>query len=183
MKCLFNIFLFLILLFAGILSVCAKQNFYLSADFDYKIESIKEAFSSFLPPQKNIKYTKVPRGLIISVAEEEFFAPSDYHIKPSGIYILNKIIAALKTLNNDCVIESHTDEDVTPDSDYTQDWELSIVRANAVADYIVRYGKIHPARVFPLGLGEFMPFKENVSREGFSDKRIDFVIFDYEFKR
>ena len=59
-----------------------------------------------------------------------------------------------------------------------------MARANNIADYLIYCGKIPTERVFPLGFGELMPFKENVSNKitGF-DKRIDFVIFDYEYER
>lgn len=170
-------------LFFGGSVAFATQSLYLSASFDSQINQIQNAFSQLLPPKNTIAYTKVPRGLILSVSEEEFFAPHDYIIKSSGKHILNSIIAVLQEYDNDCVIESHTDEVLPENNLYSQDWELSIARANAVADYIVKIGKIKSGRVFPVGFGEMMPFKENVSPKGFSDRRIDFVIFDYDVTR
>lgn len=161
----------------------ALENLYLSANFDSQINQIQNSFTEVLPKKNTIAYTKVPRGLILSIAEEEFFSPDKYLIKASGKEILNRIIYVLQKYDNDCVIESHTDEVLPKESIYSYDWELSIARANTIADYLVKVGKISSGRVFPLGFGEFMPFKENVSRKGFSDKRVDFVIFDYDVTR
>ena len=44
--------------------------------------------------------------------------------------------------------------------------------------------KVPFEKVFPMGFGELMPFKDNVSnnKKGF-DNRVDFVIIEYEAKR
>lgn len=183
LKCLLIIITINLLLFFGGSYAQCVQSLYLSASFDSQINRIQNDFSQILPPKNTIAYTKVPRGLILSISEEEFFAPLEYSIKPSGKNILNNIISVLQEYDNDCVIESHTDESLPQNSLYSQDWELSIARANAVADYIVKTGKIKSGRIFPVGFGEMMPFKENVSKKGFSDRRIDFVIFDYDVTR
>lgn len=179
-------FVFLItftVLFFSCVSVKALESLYLSTSLDSKINQIQNSFTSVLPQKDTIIYTKVPRGLVLSIAEEEFFSPDKYLIKASGKDILNRIIYVLQKYDNDCVIESHTDEVLSEDSIYSYDWELSIARANTIADYIVKVGKISSARVFPLGFGEIMPFKDNVSQKGFRDKRVDFVIFDYDVTR
>ena len=160
------------------------HNFYLSnVFFDYQLQKIKDDFYNILPKNGTIIYTEVPRGLILSIDEAIFFHPGSYAIKPSGTKLLDSISFVLQNYDNNCVVESHTDEILSENSIYKQDWELSIARANAIADYLVKNGKIKPERVFPLGFGEMMPFKENVSQKGFSDKRVDFVIFDYDIRR
>lgn len=183
LKCLFYTFLFGWLLFSAACNAQTVQSLYISASFDSQINKIQNSFVQVLPKKETIAYTKVPRGLILSIAEEEFFAPLDYSLKPSGKQLLNRIISVLQEFKNDCTIESHTDEIIPEKSLYHQDWELAIMRANAIADYIVKSGHIPSKRVFPLGFGQIMPFKENVSPKGFSDRRVDFVIFDYEIKR
>lgn len=183
LKCPLSILLFFLLLFSGCVSAEGVQSLYISATFDSQMNSIQNAFSNVLPKKETIIYTKVPRGLVLSIAEKEFFSPLDYHIKPSGKQLLNSIISVLQEFKNDCTIESHTDENIPANSEFHQDWELAIMRANAIAEYIVKKGHIDSGRVFPLGFGEIMPFKENVSPKGFSDKRVDFVIFDYDLKR
>lgn len=183
MKCPLNIILLCIVIFSGCVNAEVVQNLYISATFDSQINNIQNSFVQVLPQRDTIIYTKVPRGLILSIAENEFFAPLDYNIKPNGKNLLNNIISVLQEYKNDCTIESHTDEILPETSEFHQDWELSIMRANSIANYIVKNGNIDSRRVFPLGFGQIMPFKENVSPKGFRDKRVDFVIFDYDIKR
>ncbi len=167
----------------SVMPVNAVQSLYLSAYYDTHINQIHKDFLDVLPHTHAIIYTRVPRGLILSVAEEEIFNPSSYLIKKSGTQILNPIISVLQKYKNNCVVESHTDENISANNLYSEDWEISIARANAIADYLVKVGQIPSDRIFPLGFGEMMPLKENVSKQGFRDRRIDFVIFDYHVTR
>lgn len=181
---------YILIIFFIILS-CSKsfadfelKALYANTFFNPEIIQIENFFISQLADYgSRIVYTRVPRGLIISVAEDVFFNKGKVELKPESYKILDIIAAVLKNFDNKCVIESHTDEAVSDDDLYKADWELSLRRANRVADYLVKYGKISKNRIFPVGFGEMMPFKENVSRSGFMDSRVDFVILDYELKR
>ena len=42
---------------------------------------------------------------------------------------------------------------------------------------------VDSSRLFPIGFGEIMPFKGNVSPKNFTNNRVDFVIFDYTATR
>ncbi|MBO8430103.1 OmpA family protein [Spirochaetes bacterium] len=160
------------------------NNFYPGMFFSPEIIKIENVFRAIVKDCSNsVVYTRVPRGLIVSVVQSELFDNGSTDIKRCGLLVLNALIKVLKTFNNRCVIESHTDELLPEGSPYTEDWEVSIRRANKIAAYIVKYGKIPPEQIFPLGFGNFMPFKETVSRSGFSDSRIDFVIIVYDYKR
>ena len=160
------------------------QNLYASTFFSPEIIQIENVFKSIVKGcDGSVVYTRVPRGLIVSVAQSQLFDNDKTEIKKCGLLVLNAVIQVMKTFNNKCVIESHTDETLPADSPYKEDWEVTIIRANKIADYLVKIGKIPPERIFPLGFGEYMPFKENVSKTGFTDSRIDFVIIDYELNR
>lgn len=173
------------LIFLSLNTVLAEdvQMLYISTVYDSKINTILNAFKDKLPDKKTIVYTKVPRGLVLSIDEREFFDLGCAVVKPYGKELLNVISEVLKEFNNQCVVESHTDEPIPENSTLTEDWELSIIRANVIVDYLILKTHLSYDKVFPLGFGEIMPFNDNVSDHDFSDKRVDFVIFDYEIKR
>lgn len=145
---------------------------------------IKKMLEASLPENTPVIYTIVPRGLIVSIREDVFFQGDSINIKLSAKDILDSIVYVLKEINNNCTVESHTDGHTNSGGNFDSNWEISMVRANVVTDYLVICGKIPPSRVFSLGYGDIMPFKDSVSATmlGF-DKRIDFVIFDYNQKR
>ena len=162
-----------------------KNTIYVSNTINYSNGIlIKRMLEDSLPENTPVIYTIVPRGLIVSIREDVFFQGESINIKVSAIDTLNAIINVLNEINNNCTIESHTEGHDNPQGNFDSNWEISMVRANVVTDYLVFCGKIPPDRVFSLGYGDIMPFKDNVSatKAGF-DKRIDFVIFDYNQNR
>ena len=136
-----------------------------------------------MPIKNGVIYTKVPRGLIVSIDEGVFFNLHEVRIKESSLYILDTIAILLRKLPNYCVIENHTEE-VGECEDYAENWELSIARAQNIAEYMSIAGNLPQEKVFSIGFGEFMPFKDNVSSntKGF-DSRVDFVLIEYDVKR
>lgn len=107
-----------------------------------------------------------------------FFNKGEVRIKESSLDILDAISCLLVKLPNYCVIENHTEE-----HDFNENWELSVSRASNLAEYMIKYRKLPVEKVFSLGFGETMPFKDNVAPKNGLNNRIDFVIIEYEARR
>ena len=148
----------------------------------HKPEIIRE-INEIIPERNTITYTSVPRGIILSIVQFEIFDEKTGRISENGKFLLSKIAQLLKGFNNKCTIEAHLQSDIINNKYNFDNWELSIIKANSIADYMIKEGKIDGDRIFAVGFGEFMPFKDNVSRKNFPNDRIDFVIFDYEVSR
>ena len=150
----------------------------ISLSYQPNVDKLEKVFKDSLPLD-GVIYTKVPRGLIISINERFFFNTGDTRIKESSLYILNTIAELVYKLSNYCVIENHTEEYFND----SRNLELSLVRSANIAQYMINTRKISADRLFALGYGQYMPFKDNVSpKKGFNN-RIDFVILEYEAKR
>ncbi|MBR6098812.1 OmpA family protein [bacterium] len=160
--------------------VCAVSDTEIS---DAKKPYIVEEILKTIPKKDTITYTVVPRGIILSVAQEELFTGNSDKLSDNGKIILQYIANMLNNFNNNCTIEAHTEELLKQGFIYKEDWEISIVRANAIFHYLVDTLNVDSGRIFPIGFGKIMPFKGNVSPVDFADNRIDFVIFDYTVSR
>ena len=156
---------------------------YSKIDFEAKKPFIIKEITQNLPQKDTIMYTDVPRGIILSISQEELFCNNSDEISIEGKLLLSCIAKLLKTFNNDCTIEAHSDELLSGDKIYRDDWEISIVRATKIAKYLSTNFGIENNRLFPIGFGKIMPFRENVAPINFSNNRIDFVIFDYTVSR
>ena len=180
MKNLYIIILIVILFFCS----GAKDSIInIAVSYQPNVEKLEQIFKTHLPIKEGIIYTKVPRGLVLSIDERWFFNKGEARIKESSLCILDTIAVLLTNLPNYCVIENHTGEENFENSDYKENWELSIARASNIAEYLVKYKHLHIKKVFPLGYGEFMPFKDNVGESVGMDNRVDFVIIEYDAKR
>lgn len=148
-----------------------------------EVDRMEKLFKAAIPLKDGVIYTKVPRGLIVSINEQYFFDRGAIKIKQSSLPILDSIISVFKTLDTYCIIEDHSDPDGVSDSRYKSNWELTIARSTNIVQYFIRYGCVDPDKIFGFGFGEFMPFKDNVSEKAGMDNRIDFVFIDYEARR
>lgn len=177
---LYIIILILILIFC---SGFEESIINIAVSYQPNVEKLETLFKAVLPEAKGVVYTKVPRGLIISIDEDYFFNEGEARIKESSLCILDRIIYQLKTLPNYCVVEDHTENNNFENSDYKEDWELSISRSANIVEYMMKYGKLPKEQLFALGYGEFMPFHDNVAPKDGDNSRVDFVILEYEAKR
>jgi len=151
--------------------------------FDAKIQ--KDAKKEFMSVDsgEDFFYHEVPRGLVLSVSDEILFEGNEDNelvISPKAYIILDKIAEILMKITNDCTIEGHTDR-----ISAAQDLEYSIMKADIIADYIIKkYSKLH-SRVSAIGFGNEVPISSevNVNLGNKLNNRIDFVIIQYDVTR
>ena len=143
------------------------------------VDRLEKFFSSSFPVRQGVYYTKVPRGLIISVDENLFFNDCNFELKDGAYYILDEFADLLKTLPNFCVIENHVQKEPCG----LENWELSMMRSSSIAEYLVKEKNVPSEKIFDIGFGETMPFRDNVAPKDGLDNRVDFVIIEYEAKR
>ena len=197
MTYLYTIFLIFIMIFCTVISN-SKRDF-LPVSYQPKTDKLETIFKSALPLKDGIVFTKVPRGLIVSIDERYFFSDGEARIKESSLCILDRIIILLHELSNYCVVENHTEDNNLSGTIYNDDCEISLARSTNIVQYMIKYGKVPPDRLFALGYGQYMPFRGNVKsydKNGVAtgmaasndikntmNKRIDFVILEYEARR
>lgn len=173
-----SLFIYILALIVTI-SRCYASN--ISDDAKQKV--IIEEIIKHIPQKETIVYSQVPRGIILSIARIELFEENSTVLTQNGKILLNAIATLLNTFNNNCTIEVHSEESTQCTICTNTDWEYSIIRSNRIADYLSYKAGVSPQRLFPIGFGHIMPFKDNVSPKDFYNDRIDFVIFDYAANR
>ena len=183
MKRTFAIFFIFINLFCSAWAVQEAEVFQ-NVNFEARSEYVEKEFRENLSELGNsVVYNRVPRGLVVSIDSKVFFNDFSSVLTCRGRQILGLVAYVLNKFENNCTIESHSDGIFPTNSIHREDWELSIKRANVISEYLELCGRVKRERLYPVGFGSTMPFRETVSREGFSDNRIDFVIFDYFIRR
>lgn len=141
---------------------------------------ILKIFQKQLPADnRTIIYSKVPRGLVLSIDKSIFFEQDSVVLKDESNVILDKIGKILKETGKPCVIEGNTRLNKTSNT-FHSSWEISTVQAQELAKYLIKNFNIPPVQIRSIGFGEIMPFEDNVSFEGKLEERIDFVILNYD---
>ena len=112
---------------------------------------------------------KTPRGVVLSVNSSVFFDKNRDEIKENSKEFLDQIGEFIKLTDKPCVIEGNAK---ISDNNYDTNWEISITRAQKIAQYLIEVHQLSPQKIRAIGFGSIMP--ETLTQ------RIDFVIIDYE---
>lgn len=93
-------------------------------------------------------------------------------LKPGAKDYLDPVISGVLTsIENDIIIEGHTDSIPIKNELYKDNWQLSFDRAYNVLKYMVDVHKIDPFRVSAIGYGEYRPRVDNDTYENRSKNR------------
>jgi chemotaxis protein MotB len=108
----------------------------------------------------------------IAISDKMLFKSGSTKVEQLGKDALAKVAAVLlKYPDMDLIIEGHTDNVPIKTERFTDNWDLSVIRATSVVRILtVDYG-LPAARVTPAGRGEYFPKAGNDTPEGRSKNR------------
>ncbi len=119
------------------------------------------------------KVERVEEGIVVEFNNKVLFGFDRFDLSAQATANLDKLAAILTDFpDTDIEIQGHTDN--SGSDEYNQ--ELSVKRANAVKDYLVKQD-INRRRITVVGFGEQFPDYDNDSENGRSqNRRVEFVI-------
>lgn len=138
---------------------------------------IEKLFKNSLPAINTPIYTQVPRGLIVSFDSDIFFEEGQDELKESAKILLNDIGRIIKYLDKTCIIEGNAKTSIIENTHYNTNWEISIIQAEKIVQYLIATLEINPLKIQAVGFGEKIPLTKNNTEY---NQRIDFVILNYE---
>lgn len=115
----------------------------------------------------------------VSLDEQLLFESGRTDVKPEGQRALRDLAEVLqKEKDISLTIEGHTDNvPLRPSSLMKDNWDLSVLRATAVARIILQNPGIAPLRITAAGRGEHLPVAPNTTPEGRAqNRRTDIII-------
>ncbi len=124
-----------------------------------------------------VDYEIDERGLVIAVATDAvLFASGSAEFGDRGREIIAAIAPALAGIDNEILVEGHTDDVPLRGAGY-DNWNLSSDRALAVLRLLGAVGGLAPQRLAATGYGEFRPRAANDSDEGrAANRRVELVV-------
>lgn len=122
-----------------------------------------------------IKHGKV----YVSLEESLLFATGSTRVDTEGVNALKELARVLeKNPDINILIEGHTDDvAVRPGSQFTDNWDLSVLRATAIVRILLQNSNIDPQRLTAAGRGEFMPLDPAKTAEARKkNRRTDIIL-------
>ncbi len=145
------------------------------SEIEPSVERLQERFAG-------LDATATPRiasnkdWLEISLPSEVLFAPGAASLQPGGAAVLEELTAFLAGFDNPVTVEGYTDNVPVSSSRYPSNWELSALRASAVARFLEARG-IERSRIAAVGYGENHPIETNATPEGRArNRRVDVIV-------
>ena len=116
-------------------------------------------------------------GVAIQLRDNILFETSKSDLRSESKEILDSIAALISSMNNNIVVEGHTDNRPINTAEFPSNWELSVDRAINVVRYFVENEKIDPSRLSATGYGEFQPIVDNDTEENMEkNRRVNILI-------
>jgi chemotaxis protein MotB len=140
------------------------------------VMNLKGALKDVNDKDVNIKVDK--SAVFIDISDKMLFKSGSYEISSNAGNVLDKVASILKEHPDvDFSVEGHTDN-VSIKTDCIKDnWDLSVLRATAIARILQKKYGIDPARIIASGRGEYVNVASNDTKEGKSaNRRIRIVI-------
>ncbi len=115
-------------------------------------------------------------GVLISLSEKLLFPSGSSDLPADAKPVLDTIANMLKPIDNKIRLIGNTDNSQPTNSRYANNWDLSLARAMAVANYLINAG-IDPSRLIVSGQGQYNPvFANDTAEHRALNSRVDIVI-------
>lgn len=131
---------------------------------DSQEEQKKELQDQIDQEQTDVKITE--RGIEISLGDKVLFDLAKANLKPGASDILDIVLNNIKDIENNVVIEGHTDNWPINNREFPSNWELSAARATTVLRYFVDKETRIRDRVSLAGFADTRPITENDTSAG-----------------
>ena len=140
------------------------------------MDLIKEALKNRVAAEKfNVLRGRTRR--IISLDAAVLFPVDGVEILPEMKPALMDVARILKSGQYPVVIEAHTDDRPPSSEKYTDNWQVSALRAVNVLRFLVEDGGVDPERLSAYGYGGFKPLAANTSPENRRrNNRVDLIL-------
>ncbi|MBI4343401.1 MAG: OmpA family protein [Candidatus Omnitrophica bacterium] len=117
------------------------------------------------------------RGVVTRLLDQVLFDSGKAKLRRGALPVLNRVAQVLKEVpDQPVVVEGHTDNQPIKVSGWASNEALSLARAQAVVDYLIKQ-EIDAGRLSALGSGESKPIASNDTAEGRQqNRRVEIVI-------
>lgn len=102
--------------------------------------------------------------ITITLSQPVLFRSGKANLRSGSKRILNKLGSIFTSLDNEILIEGHTDNVPIHNKEFDSNWELSFYRAYNVVRYLTRKHRLSPKRLSVQGYGEYRPKVPNNSK-------------------
>lgn len=151
-------------------------------DLDYLSSILTEKFANE-PTLRGVKLQRQDDRIVISLSQDVLFPQSGAVLSENALRTITFLSDILSTISNRIEIQGNTDPTPVLSGDYPSNWELSLARAEAVAEELKKAG--YRYKIMALGLADSRYFdlakhNRNANEKTLyeSARRVDIIIHE-----
>ena len=107
-----------------------------------------------------IEIESLGQQIIIRIREKGSFPSGSANLQPRFVPVITKVGELLADIPGEITVSGHTDSDQLHTELYKSNWELSSLRAVAVAHELVKVRNFNPSRLQVVGLADMKPLTD-----------------------
>lgn len=153
-----------------------EQGIGLKNPYDALVEQVQDIINES-GLTESIKIREEDTGVVLQLSESILFDTGLADLKPESTKVLDIISKLIPSIQNDIMVQGHTDNVPINSSTYKSNWELSTQRAVCVVKYFIENKGLDPTRFSATGYGEYKPLVDNTTAENRAiNRRVDILI-------
>ena len=153
-----------------------EQGIGLKNPYDALVEQVQDIINES-GLTESIKIREEDTGIVLQLSESILFDTGRADLKPESTKVLDIISKLIPSIQNDIMVQGHTDNVPINSSTYKSNWELSTQRAVCVVKYFIENKGLDPTRFSATGYGEYKPLVDNTTSENRAiNRRVDILI-------
>ncbi|MBB3906940.1 flagellar motor protein MotB [Anoxybacteroides rupiense] len=128
--------------------------------------------------QGELKTTLTEEGLLVTILNDVLFDSGSAEVRPQDRQIASEI-SRLLVMNppRNIIVSGHTDNVPIRNSNFSSNWELSVMRAVNFMKLLLENKQLDPRLFSAKGYGEFKPVASNGTPEGrMKNRRVEILI-------
>ncbi|SHI40014.1 chemotaxis protein MotB [Clostridium cavendishii DSM 21758] len=120
---------------------------------------------------RDIEVINDEQGVKLQIRESLLFENSMADLAYDSKELLDKIAILINSLDNNIIIEGHTDNVSVNNYKFESNWELSCARATSIVRYFTEVKKLDKKRFTAAGFGDSRPLVDNNTNENRAKNR------------
>ncbi len=140
------------------------------------LSNVKQALTGFNSDQLTVR--EEGGKVYVAMSEKLLFQSGRATVNEQGKKALGMLAEVLNKQNDiDVSIEGHTDSQPIKTAQFSDNWDLSVIRATSVVRILTQTYRVSPLQILPCGRGEFKPIDTNETKEGRArNRRTEIII-------
>lgn len=159
----------------------AKEQTKVSVDEQTTLSATQERVNQYILEKGltgQLKTSLTSEGLLVTINDSVLFDSGSADVREEDIAVAKEISDLLVTdPPHNVIISGHTDNVPIQNSNFSSNWELSVMRAVNFMKIILENDQLDPRMFSAKGFGEFQPIASNDTEEGKAkNRRVEVLI-------